>query len=70
MATRKLKIEGMSCNNCATRVAKALREVPGVVDARVSVEDGTAQIDTSGEVDAATLAGAVEKKGYRAAVVS
>ena len=67
---QKLKIEGMSCNSCANRVAKTLKEVPGVADARVSLADGLAEVVTSGEVEASVLAAAVEKKGYKATVAS
>ncbi len=67
---QKLKIEGMSCNSCANRVAKTLKEVPGVADARVSLADGLAEVETSAAVDASVLTAAVEKKGYKATHVA
>lgn len=66
MNKHKLRIEGMSCGACANRVLKALKEVPGVTDAAVSLEAGTAEVFAEGPLDLATLLAAVEKKGYHA----
>jgi len=38
MAIETLKIQGMTCNHCVMRVAKALKQVPGVQDARVDLQ--------------------------------
>ena len=35
--TLDLKVEGMTCASCVARVEKALRKVPGVVDATVNL---------------------------------
>ncbi len=66
----QLNIEGMTCNGCANRVAKAIRELPGVVDATVSVADRSATITCEPPTDASELVAAVEAKGYRARVAS
>ena len=40
MESTKLKIDGMTCPNCAIHVEKALEAVPGVVSASVTLNDG------------------------------
>ena len=40
MQTTKIKIEGMSCLNCATHIEKALEAVPGVKEVDVELEEG------------------------------
>ena len=62
---KTLKIEGMMCTHCSGRVKKALEELPGVVSAEVSHENGTAVVTTSAPVDDATLKKAVEDQGYQ-----
>ncbi len=44
MTTSTLKIQGMTCNHCVMRVAKALKAVPGVQDARVDLQKGEAVV--------------------------
>ena len=68
MNSYTLKIEGMTCNNCANRVAKTLKEVPGVADATVSLADGSAEVISIAQIDPLLLTAAVEKKGYRARI--
>ena len=55
----------MMCTHCSGRVKKALEELPGVVSAEVSHENGTAVVTTSAPVDDATLKKAVEDQGYQ-----
>ncbi|MBP0600206.1 copper-translocating P-type ATPase [Herbaspirillum sp. LeCh32-8] len=55
----------MSCASCVNRVEKALRAVPGVADASVNLATERATAHAAGNVDAAQLAAAVEKAGYR-----
>ena len=62
---KTLKIEGMMCTHCSGRVKKALEELPGVVSAEVSHENGTAVVTMSTPVDDATLKKAVEDQGYQ-----
>ena len=62
---KTLKIEGMMCTHCSGRVKKALEELPGVVSAEVSHENGTAVVPMSAPVDDATLKKAVEDQGYQ-----
>ncbi|NML60210.1 copper-translocating P-type ATPase [Massilia sp. RP-1-19] len=61
-----LPIEGMSCTSCAGRVEKALRAVPGVLEATVNLATERATVRTAGKPDAAALVQAVERAGYKA----
>ncbi|AIS60258.1 heavy-metal-associated domain-containing protein [Listeria sp. FSL L7-1485] len=63
-----LKIEGMTCGHCEARVTKALEEVAGVTNAKVSLEEGTATVEfENGKVTEDTLIDAVEEAGYEVA---
>lgn len=58
-----IKIEGMQCGHCSSRVKAALEKVAGVTSAEVSHETGTAVI--KGEsLNAAALKAAVENQGF------
>jgi copper chaperone len=65
MATKELKIDGMSCSHCSAAVTRALENVKGVVQARVDLANGTARIEGDASVD--QLVAAVVEEGYRAA---
>ncbi len=58
-----LKIEGMQCGHCSSRVKAALEKVEGVASAEVSHETGTAVI-TGESLDVAALKAAVENQGF------
>lgn len=59
-----LRIEGMTCASCVGRVEKALRAVPGVLDASVNLATEKATVHGG---DPARLAAAVRDAGYEAA---
>jgi Cu+-exporting ATPase len=60
-----LKVEGMTCASCVARVEKALRKVPGVVDATVNLATETATLRSDApDVEAAIAA--IRKAGYDA----
>ena len=66
MATTTLKIQGMTCNHCVMRVAKALKAVPGVQDAQVDLQKAEAAVtydDTKVSLD--KLSFAVVEAGYK-----
>lgn len=62
-----LKVEGMTCGHCVGRVQKALDETPGVIEAKVDLASGSAEISFGSEIDVSGLVGVVEKAGYEAA---
>jgi copper chaperone len=68
MTTVTLKVEGMSCGGCVASVTRVLRALPGVSDATVSLQGGTAQV-TFDELrtDQTALRAAIEDAGYEVA---
>ena len=63
MTQKTLKIEGMSCGHCSTRVEKALNTLNGV-DAKVDLNSKTASITLSENVSDEILEKAVTDAGY------
>jgi P-type Cu+ transporter len=61
----ELDIEGMTCASCVSRVERALRAVPGVIDASVNLATNRASALHAGADNAALLA-AVQRAGYEA----
>ncbi|MEN0077290.1 MAG: heavy metal translocating P-type ATPase, partial [Paracraurococcus sp.] len=62
--TLSLGIAGMTCATCALRVEKALRRVPGVLEAGVNLATETARIRMLAGTAEAALAEAVRRAGY------
>jgi copper ion binding protein len=66
MASSTLKIQGMTCNHCVMRVAKALKALPGVQDARVELQTGEAVITyDDAKITPEKLSVAVVDAGYK-----
>lgn len=61
---KTMKITGMMCSHCEATVKKALETVPGVSEAKVSHESGTAVVTLSAPVENSVLKAAVEAKDY------
>ncbi len=60
-----LPILGMTCASCVSRVERALRKAPGVVDAEVNLATEKATVTyVPGETDRARLVAAVHAAGY------
>ena len=67
--TIELEVTGMTCDHCVHAVTTALKDVPGVAEAHVSLEAKHATV--SGDaIDTKALIAAVEEEGYEAAVAS
>nr|WP_325262861.1 heavy metal translocating P-type ATPase [uncultured Rhizobium sp.] len=65
VAIQEFGVEGMTCASCVGRVEKAIKAVPGVIDASVNLATERATVRTpAGAVDMSALAAAVEKAGY------
>ncbi|CAG9173884.1 Copper-exporting P-type ATPase [Cupriavidus laharis] len=65
--TVELNIADMTCASCVGRVERALRAVPGVLDAQVNLATERASVTLlRGSADADTLAAAVARAGYGA----
>ncbi len=64
-------IEGMTCSACVSRVEKALRQVPGVVEANVNLAIERADVrGLAGVTQLSALAEAGSKAGYNARIES
>jgi copper chaperone len=44
MQTEVLKVTGMTCGGCTSKVAHALKAIPGVADVKVSLPAGEATV--------------------------
>ena len=62
---KTLNVEGMMCGHCEARVKKALEALPGVTEAAVSHEAGTAVVTLSEDVADDVLKQAVEAQDYK-----
>ena len=51
--------------NCVKHVDKALREIQGIKDVKVSLEDKTAQVQLGEDVPDDVLKAAIEDAGYQ-----
>jgi len=64
-----LRIEGMTCASCSSRVEKALLKVPGVATASVNLATERATVQARPDVAASVLQAAVKKAGYEASAL-
>lgn len=60
---KELKVDGMSCGNCANRVENALNSLDGVW-ARVDLSEGSADVRLKEPISDQTLKQAVKRAGY------
>jgi len=66
MTKTTLKIQGMTCNHCVMRVAKALKAVPGVQDAQVDLQKSEAIVTyDESKAGADKFSTAVVDAGYK-----
>ena len=69
--TVELSVGSMTCASCVARVEKVIGALPGVVAANVNLTTEKASVSyLPGTVDAAAIAGAIEKAGYEARPVT
>jgi len=68
--TTTLAVDGMTCGLCAKAVTKALEQVEGVEDAKVSFQDKRAVVVADEAVKIEALITAVRKAGYKARAAS
>lgn len=66
-SSRQFAIEGMTCEGCVQTITAALKAIPGVKSAEVSLQDKKATIVADeAEVPASVVEAAVSKAGYKA----
>lgn len=63
--TKTIKIEGMMCPHCESRVKTLLEEIDGIQTAVTSHKDGTAKLTLTKEIDDQTLKQVIENAGYK-----
>lgn len=63
--TIELNVTGMTCDHCVHAVTTAVKDVEGVVDAEVSLQDKSARITGDG-IDLQKVLAAIEEEGYAA----
>ena len=61
-----IQIEGMTCEGCSTTVAKAIRQIPGVLAVEVSYEKGQAVVgvDSGNRIPRAEILAVLKEAGY------
>jgi copper chaperone CopZ len=65
METAILDVKGMSCQGCVASVTRVLKAVPGVTDATVVLQPGTATVTYDpARTSASALRSAIEDAGY------
>ena len=70
LAVTRLRVEGMMCEGCVRAVERALRDVAGVSEVEVHLDDGAATVGALASVAPHSLVEAVEAAGKRAQLVS
>lgn len=60
----RLRVEGMDCAGCATKIDTAVRKLPGIVDVSVSATAGTMIINYDSEETLSAVENTVRKLGY------
>ena len=59
-------VKGMTCDNCVHHVTEAVKGVPGVTAAQVTLATNSAKVE--GDFDESKIIAAIEEEGYEAAV--
>ena len=62
-----LNIEGMTCDHCVGAITRALKALPGVQTANVSLSEKRANVTfDESEVSVAAMRQVIEEEGYQA----
>lgn len=65
MDTAIIKVQGMKCGGCVGSVTSVLRELPGVAEVDVSLEEGQARVVFDGSaVDLDAIRAAIADAGF------
>lgn len=59
-----LTIEGMMCGHCTAHVENALRNLEGVIDVKVSLNDKTAEVFTDKDIADNVFKDLISEEGY------
>jgi len=67
LAHMDLAVEGIGCAGCIRKIETGLKQLPGVVDARLNFTNRRLAIDwRAGQIDATAVVNALERIGYHA----
>jgi copper chaperone len=66
---QEFAIEGMSCEGCVNTITTALKAIPGVTSAKVSLQDKKATV-VADSVSSQTIEDTVAKAGYKARLIT
>lgn len=59
-----LTIEGMMCGHCTAHVENVLRNLDGVIDVKVSLNDKTAEVFTDKDITDNVFKDLISEEGY------
>ena len=59
-----VKVDGMSCNNCAKHVKNALEDLPGIDNAEINLENADAVVKYFGSINEKEIEKAITDAGY------
>lgn len=61
---KKIFIEGMQCNHCKMSVEKALKEIDGVVEVTVNLEEKNAIVESNKPIDNQKIIDVIKDAGF------
>lgn len=61
---KKVTIEGMSCGHCSNRVEKALKQLMGVEEVKVDLQQRSAVVEYNGQLPDDEIRQTIEEVGY------
>jgi Cu2+-exporting ATPase len=65
LAQMNVAVEGIGCAGCIRKIENGLKQVPGIVDARINFTNRRLAVQwRAGEIDAGDVIGALERIGY------
>lgn len=63
--TKKLLIEGMTCDHCVMHVEEALKDICGVKSVKVDLKGKNAVVELAHPVEDEKLKAAIDEAGYK-----
>ena len=66
LAHMELAVEGVGCSGCIRKIENGLKQIPGIVDARLNFTNRRLAVDWhDGEIEAGAVVEALDRIGYR-----
>lgn len=64
---QKFAVQGMTCGGCVGSVTRVIKALPGVSEATVALQPGSAEVEFDpGQVSAEKIVAAITKAGFEA----